>query len=438
MRRTYRICPSVLSMGLLLPAIAHAEAPPAAPPPTAAAPAPTAAPVAAPAPTPAAAPAPAAPAPVAAPAPAAPAVAPTTPPAAAPAAATPAPAATAPAVAPTTTAAASVAATASVAPDGAAVVPPAQPTVVTPPLRDVPFNIGLFPPLSINGSHRGQNIRNNISLAAGWSQVHTLDGAAAAFGATVVEDNANGITWALGASMTKGTHTGIQVAHGYNHATRLEGIQAGMVNYAGEARGAQAGLLNITRGSVRGVQVGLVNYADEADASFALLPITKKGGIRPEVWTSDTAALNVGIRLPAKYTYAFFAGGIHPFAQREREVVIQTNSRGRGTALLAGMGYGAHIPVTERVGIDGDLSGWVVTEGLRTDLGAAAMGKLRAMVAWQIRPRIAVWGGPTLNVMVNHRSIVMPRPGYGWVSGGTTEDEVRVRWWPGFAAGLRF
>lgn len=107
-------------------------------------------------------------------------------------------------------------------------------------------------------------------------------------------------------------------------------------------------------------------------------------------------------------------------------------------ALMAGMGYGAHLPVTKDVGLDGDLSAWVVTSGLRTSGPLASLATMRALVSWQLRPHLAVWGGPTLNVMLDQADNGVARPGYGWVAGSHEVESVRIRWWPGFAAGLRF
>lgn len=301
----------------------------------------------------------------------------------------------------------------------------------------VPVNIGLFPPLSINGAHRNQKVRNTVSAAFGWSRVDRLEGAAVALGATVVDEDARGLTWSLAANITRGEHRGIQAGHGYNHAGSLHGVQVGAINHAGEASGVQAGLINIGRGRVRGVQIGLVNYAEEADASFALIPVTKKGGVRPEVWTSDTAAFQFGLRLPANYTYMFFGGGVHPFARR-RPVELAQDADEPGTTVMAGMGFGARLPVNDDLSIEGDVSGWLVTAGLRAGAPLGSLTKVRAMLSWQLRPRLAVWGGPTLNVMIDGFAGEVPRPGYGWVAGSQEVDGIRIRWWPGFAAGLRF
>ncbi|MEM7152555.1 MAG: hypothetical protein AAF799_06925 [Myxococcota bacterium] len=391
-----------------------------------------------------------APAPAPAPAPAATAAPASTP---APAAAPVPAAATAPAPGSDATTAASAESAATPAPTPTetstpprtAIIPTPTPSATaappaTPEYVNVPINIGVTPSLSVNGANRrGGKIRNTLSASLLWSRVDRLEGAAVAMGATIVDEDAQGITWALGANLTHGEHRGIQAAQFYNHAHDLRGIQTGTINHVHQARGAQFGLLNLSRGQIRGVQFGLINYAGEADASFALLPVTKKGGVHPEVWTSDTAAINVGIRLPANYTYAFFAGGLHPWGRGQTPSTnVEAGTRRPGTALMAGMGYGGHIPVSKQFSIDGDLSAWVVTSGLRAAPPVGSLAKARAMVSWQPRPRFAIWGGPTFNVLVDSTSSAVARPGYGWGSQAYVDSGVRVRWWPGFAAGLRF
>ncbi len=314
--------------------------------------------------------------------------------------------------------------------------------------KHVPFDIGLVPGLSINGRHEGERVRNNFSMGFGWTRAARVDGIAAGFGATVVDEEMQGIAASLGANINRGVHRGVQATHGYNYAADLRGVQVGSVNRANHAQGLQVGLINIG-GHVKGAQIGLINWAKSADASFALLPITREGGVRLEVSSSDTALLNVGLRLPAKYTYAFAGAGIHPFGTERGHT--GTNLE-RGKAWEFGGGFGGHIPVNDELFIDLDLSGWGVTSGLRAGANLGAMTKFRLMLGWQAAPRIAVFGGPTLNVLVDQAQPPaaplrggdgvsvgnVDRPGYGWVTYERTFDDVRVRVWPGFVAGLRF
>ena len=112
-----------------------------------------------------------------------------------------------------------------------------------------------------------------------------------------------------------------------------------------------------------------------------------------------------------------------------------------------------HVPIKDEVFLDMDLSAWGVTSGLRRGAALGGLGKLRAMVGWQPAPRLAIFGGPTLNVLVDalESDDLLPaneaegarigkvdRPGYGWVAYAHSFDEVRVRVWPGFVAGMRF
>ena len=252
----------------------------------------------------------------------------------------------------------------------------------------------------------------------------------------------------MAANITRGTHRGIQATHGYNYAMDLRGVQFGGINRTKTAHGVQFGLINVS-GNHRGAQFGLINYAERADASFALLPITKEGGIRPEVSSSDTALLELGIRLPARFTYAFVSAGLHPFGSDARGHV-GTNLE-RGKTWQFGGGFGGHIPVDDKFFIDLDLAYYGVTSGLRAGANIGGLGKFRAMVGWQAAPRVAVFGGPTLNVLVDDLDRPVDRPGYGWVAYSTHErnvivaddptyelQDIRVRVWPGFVAGIRF
>lgn len=342
------------------------------------------------------------------------------------------------------------------APEAAATAEPAPapepaPTAEPPPEPEYiqkKWDLGLWPGVSLNAKHGGKKVRNNYAFALGWTRSTQLDGIAAGFGATVVDEDAQGVAISLGANITRGTHRGVQATHGYNYARQLRGVQFGGINRAKTAHGVQFGLLNVS-GNHRGAQFGLINYAQRADASFALLPITKEGGIRPEVTTSDTALLEVGLRLPARFTYAFFTAGLHPVGTDGRGHVGTNLERGKSWQF--GGGFGGHIPAGDKFFIDLDMASYGVTSGLRAGANLGALGKLRAMVGWQAAPRVAVFGGPTLNVLVDDLDNPVDRPGYGWVAYSTHQPDVilvddptferqdiRVRVWPGFVAGIRF
>src|SRR5690606_12984618 len=128
-------------------------------------------------------------------------------------------------------------------------------------------------------------------------------GIQAAIGATVARHDAVGLQSAIGGMWTTGHMRGVQIGAGVAFAERLTGSQLSTVNVVGSGRGAQLGLVNVSKGELAGVQIGLVNYADEADASIGLVPITKKGGVWVDLWTSDVQLLHFGLKFRARKTY---------------------------------------------------------------------------------------------------------------------------------------
>lgn len=317
----------------------------------------------------------------------------------------------------------------------------------------VPVNVGLMPALSVGGRRRP--VITHFGAALLWSHSARTHGLAAAIAVDVTDEEVRGAQWTVGASISRGNVVGtqmsaginwasgdvrgVQMATGFNGVPSLHGVQLSSgVNYARDFRGAQVGLINASTGTddgaqvgllnvggdVQGVQFGLFNYARSAKASIGLLSITKEGGVHPEVWTSDTAAFNVGLRFPARYTYSFIAAGLHP--------------AGRGRGWQFGFGLGGHIPVRESLSVDVDVAGYTVNGDLGFGEPMTSLFKVRAMVAWQFMPRLTLWGGPTFNTHLDDARDRTARPGYPWVAALRTRNNSRVRLWPGFVAGLRF
>ncbi|MCA9689359.1 MAG: caspase family protein [Myxococcales bacterium] len=342
--------------------------------------------------------------------------------------------------------------------------------------RSIPFDIGVVPEASVNAIERdGKPITNNFQLALVYGRNARTYGFSLGIGAAIADEEVRGVQLGVGASVTKALH-GAQLSAGVDVATAeaygaqvaaigpvsqgatfgmqiggvftytggdLRGFQAsgvnnvtrgvvygaqitGGLNVAGEVRGAQVAPLNVTRGRVHGVQIGVINYADEADASVALIPITRKGGVAGEFWTSDTAILNLGMRLRARSTYAMYSVGVHPF--------------GAGRGWQAGLGFGGRIRLAERLSLDIDLASYAVFpnfEFTRTQL----LNKLRLTLAGRIGERFELWGGPTANVLHDWHVVEGDaRIGYPWVVTDytTVEKDYRVRFWPGFVLGIRY
>ncbi|MCB9703103.1 MAG: caspase family protein [Myxococcales bacterium] len=343
-------------------------------------------------------------------------------------------------------------------PEGPEPPPPPAPEVV-------PFNIGLTPKLSLNGRHGGARLTNRGSISFGYDRVARIEGASFALGAGVIDEGLIGLQTAGGLARLNGEGLGVQAAlitsagarftglqwsglasvadeelRGlqasaiFNYAGELRGVQAagiasyaararglqlGLVNTSGSLRGASIGLVNVTRGRVDGLQLGLVNFADDADVSIGLLPISRKGGIHLDVWTSDLAALNLGLRLASRRTYALLTAGLHPF--------------GAGASWMVGAGLGGRFRPTERLFIDVDNVIYGVQPGLERPGVPRVVDSLRLMLGWQPHRRFSIYGGPTANFAVDLSGTNEHfRPGYPYAS--YRDDWLLI--WPGFVFGV--
>jgi len=335
------------------------------------------------------------------------------------------------------------------------------------PTKHVPFNIGLVPSLSTNAAHAPAPVTNNGSISFGYNRVAEINGADIALGASTITTRLQGVQLATGAVRLEGAGYGLQAAAGLalaeepfaglqwsaiantsktelhgaqmtglfnyanhlrgaqlaaiaNHARSAVGLQLGLVNTSGSLRGASFGLINITSGRVDGLQFGLINFADDADASIALLPISRKGGAHLDVFTSDLAAVNVGLRLTSRRTYTIITAGIHPV--------------GPGTNWMLGLGLGGRIRPTEKIFIDIDNIVYAVEPGLNQPLVPPNfVDSLRLMVGWQPHKRFSIYGGPTLNLALDVEGQGGQfRPGYNYAS--YRDDTITI--WPGFVFGV--
>jgi hypothetical protein len=308
----------------------------------------------------------------------------------------------------------------------------------------VPFNIGVAPGAELNAGHAGPLI-NYFSVSIGLTGVARVRGVQGAVLGAWTDEELKGVQGAIGAAITHGPGRGLQAAIGATLAHRdfrglqsalaythtrdaLTGVQIGAVNTAGSVQGMQIGLVNIGRGRVRGVQVGLINYADEADASIALLPITRKGGVWVDLWTSDVALVHAAVRFRAKRTYSFLTGAVHPLGD------LHTRS------WSAGFGFGGPLVWRERFSLELDNAISLVAPDYSLQ-APHALDTLRLTAAWRPARHFALWGGVTANLLVDplgEGDGFRPGYSYGTLVADPAEASVGLRVWPGFAAGFEF
>lgn len=309
---------------------------------------------------------------------------------------------------------------------------------------DIHTNVGLFPPVSINGQSKahkeGKPIRNTFSFGAVWTESDAIDGAALSFGGSVVQDRVDGAQISMGVNVSNGHVKGAQVSQFANYSRSFRGVQSSFVNIAGTAQGAQVGFVNVS-GDLSGAQIGFVDvgadvgglqlgffaFANSAKAQLALFSGTREFGVKPSVWSSDTGLVNVGLRFPAQRTYSEVMMGLHPV--------------GSNAGWTFGLAWGVHNPIRNKMFVDIDLATLGVANGLEMQQPVGILMKLRLNVGWQPYDRLAVFGGPTFNVMgdrIGDEERDTVRVGYGWSTTVRRADNGRVRLWPGFQAGVRF
>jgi hypothetical protein len=319
------------------------------------------------------------------------------------------------------------------------------------PLRRVPVDISIVPPLSLNDSG-GRPAINRLALAifvgssevvdglalaslghkAGRLRGAQLAGVAALAGEQVGGAQLAGVFARAGAvegaqlagvaGLSGGRVEGAQLAGVFAQAGSVEGIQMAPVTVAGPVTGAQIGVLNVG-GRVHGTQIGVVNVADDVDVPIGVLNLIRQGRQHLEVFATETNAFNLTVRLGSRRFHTVLTAGIDP---RERE--------GR-TRWTTGYGLGVHFALSPRLSLDLDALVQDVQYGAWDDAShARTIATLRPTFAWQLARRAALIGGPSANLFVSdeeHGDVEFLR---SWDLGSGRKV---VRLFPGFALGLR-
>ncbi|RKG56185.1 caspase family protein [Corallococcus sp. AB011P] len=268
-----------------------------------------------------------------------------------------------------------------------------------------------------------------------------LGGVQAALGANVTTSDATGIQLSLGANHANGTLKGVQFTLGVNsvataargiqgsvllnHAPSLTGMQLGLINVGGDVSGMQLGLINVAD-TVHGMQLGLVNVSDEVNGvPVGLVSYEKKGQLHLEVFGSDVQLTNLALKFGGKYFYTTLLAGIGPDDRFQR--------------FSLGLGLGGHIPLGSRFWVDVDVAASQVLS-TRDPFSSASNNMLtqaRAMLGFQVMPRLAVFAGPTYNVAFTWGEPEFAKLTTLPVRSHVINADTRMQRWPGFQVGVR-
>jgi hypothetical protein len=272
-------------------------------------------------------------------------------------------------------------------------------------IRDDLRGVQLSPAFNlIYGRTRGAQIGANANVAMG-----ELRG---------VQLGAGNLAWSGGA--------GAQVGPVNVSGKLWSGAQVGVVNVGGATRGAQVGVVNIA-GEFTGAQIGVVNVARRGRGlSLGILPLVLEGENRVQVWASDVALTNVGVKLGTRQFYTLWALGL------DSGVREGVDRRAAGT-----FGLGAHVVPSGRR-FFADLDATITAFWSSTDLDQrdTLLASARLVVGWQLLPRLALTAGPTFNVNTGWGG-QDDRPGLGFLEVVRREGDTTVRLFPGFVIGVQ-
>ena len=158
----------------------------------------------------------------------------------------------------------------------------------------------------------------------------------------------------------------------------LRGAQVALVNVGNDVKGAQIGLVNVAK-RIDGLQLGLVNVASEQKgAPIGLVSLVRGGRHALELWTSDTAVANVGLKLGSRYLYTILAVA----ADQDQ--------------WMHGFGFGIHVPARGRY-VDVDAMAWQILDYELDRTENDLLSKLRLAVGWNVNPDFALFAGASIS-----------------------------------------
>ncbi len=228
------------------------------------------------------------------------------------------------------------------------------------------------------------------------------------------------------------TVEGVQASGFYNQANGIKGVQAaGFLNLnSGDVDGVQiSGFLNVAK-RLRGTQIGIINVTDTLDQGVAIgfLSFIRNGYRAVEVSGNES-----------QYAVVNFKTGTRSFYN-----ILSVGARVQDDRILWGWGYGvgSMIPVSQRVALNLEVLGYHINEDEWYTENLNELYKGQAVFSVDLTKHLAIFGGPSWNVLVSDtdscngetfESTVAP-----WTAFDKTYDhDINIKMYPGFTAGIR-
>jgi hypothetical protein len=278
--------------------------------------------------------------------------------------------------------------------------------------------IDFAPWVGVSTKDQGRSIRN-LSIGVAGELSGGLKGLAVSGGVDVDSGPLCGVQVSSAVNVA-GDSRGAQITGAVNVAQRLDGVQiAGGVNVAADdSSGAQLGTVNVAGGPMRGVQIGVVNYAPDIDFQLGLVNISRSGRLLLDAWTKpEMGFVLAGVKHGGAHYHWIYALGMRP-ADPARP--------------WAALGLGAHMTPAEKLYVDID-----VIDQLQLVFGAGDVTQIyeaRAVVGYKVLPQLALFAGPTFNVLDETANARTGTPDYATDLADTSRKSYRS--WPGITLGV--
>ena len=233
-------------------------------------------------------------------------------------------------------------------------------------------------------------------------------------------------------SVVTDTSKGAQISGFGNVAIHsYKGLQmAGAVNIqTGTIKGAQiSGLFNYAS-RLKGVQVAPFNYVDslEKGVPIGVLSFVRNGFMAFEFTATETL-----------FGIASFKTGVKQFYN-----ILSVGTAYRSNRWLWGFGYGigGMIPFSDKWNLSIEGTCYQMNEGEWFTNRLNLWNKLSATAGWQVAKHLTILAGVSWNVTVSditdeYGDPVTPHIAPWWVY-NETNDNINIRMYPGFVAGIR-
>jgi hypothetical protein len=223
----------------------------------------------------------------------------------------------------------------------------------------------------------------------------------------------NGLMWAACLNLTLDDARGVQLADLNVAKGDFNGVQAGVINYAGRLRGVQFGVINIVGEDNGAIPIGLIN-------------VVKGGYYALELVTSEVLYTNINYKMGVEHFYTIFKLGA---SWHEDNPVYSV-----------GLGFGTMLTLAERHKISLDLSVNNIVYNEEWDADDNYLTKLDLTYRYSLGEHVSLLAGPSLNWYASDmaqedgvRTLNIPSHAHNFNCDGYQNSV-----WLGFNAGLAY